>query len=195
MHNKLKKTRILFIFIITILIGTIITSEAQAQPRNLTVEIFGPERFADIWLGISTGGYDVVAVRGKELNFRVFVKNGMADRSLHNLEIMPRDFPFEIESIIPRRIEQLKPMEIVIFRVNTTIPEDAEIGIYRYIFDVKSDEFPTGVFELNDEIKVVKRLRTELYTLYALLSIIILAILFYRKWEISKQGKKKSKKK
>ena len=195
MHNKLKKTRILFIFIITILIGTIITSESQAQPRNLTVEIFGPERFADIWLGISTGGYDVVAVRGKELNFRVFVKNGMADRSLHNLEIMPRDFPFEIESIIPRRIEQLKPMEIVIFRVNTTIPEDAEIGRYRYVFDVKSDEFPTGVFELIDEIKVVKRLRTELYSLYALISIIILAILFYRKWEISKQGKKKSKKK
>lgn len=195
MYSKLKKTKIIILFTLIIIISILVTNETKAQPRNLSVEIFGPERFADIWLGISTGGYDVVAVRGKELNFRVFVKNGMADRSLHNLEIIPSDFPFEIESIRPRKIEQLKPMEIIIFRVNATIPEDAEIGRYRYTYDVKSDEFPTGVFQLNDEIKVVKRLNVELYAIYAITSIIILAILFYRKWEIAKQGKKKSKKK
>ena len=103
-----------------------------AEPRNLTVTVFGPEIYADIWLGISTGGYDVVGEKGKDLVFRVFVKNGMTDRSLHNVELVPTDFPFEINSITPRIVEQLKPMEIVVYHVNCSVPEDVNSALYGY---------------------------------------------------------------
>jgi uncharacterized membrane protein len=85
-------------------------------------------------------------------------------------------------------------MEIVIFWVNTTIPANATIGRYPIMFDVSSDEFPAGVFSLSSEIKVVKNIKVWLYALYALITLLILAVFFYRKRKIILEDKKFSKK-
>lgn len=143
--------------------------------------------YSDIWLGVSTGGYDLIAKKGETYGFEVFVKNGMNNLSMHNLEIIPKDMQFNLNSITPKKIEQIKPMEIRVFYVNVTIPQEIISAKYSVKFDLISDEFPAGIFSLETEIKVVDRIKIELYLFYTFLILLILFLLFYRKW---KQNKK-----
>jgi hypothetical protein len=131
---------------------------ASAEIQNVSLTVIGEQDYSDIFLGISTGGYDLLAEKGSSFAFEVFVKNGMPDRALHKIAISPASFPFPINSITPKTIEEVKPMEIVMFIVNTTIPADAAIGKYSVSFDVSSDEFPVGVFFLSTEIKVLNKI-------------------------------------
>jgi hypothetical protein len=168
---------------------------AQAAIENASLTVISEQDYSDIFLGISTGGYDLLAERGSSFAFEVFVKNGMPDRALHNIAISPANFPFGINSITPKMIGEVKPMEIVMFIVNTTIPADAQVGKYSVSFDVSSTEFPTGVFWLSTEIKVLNRINTGLYAFYAAVTIALLALLFYRKRKIALQAVDTSKKK
>jgi uncharacterized membrane protein len=159
----------------------------NAEARNLTVNIVTPGSYADIWLGVSTGGYNLIAEKGETYAFRVYVKNGMANKSLHNIGISPKtEFPFQVNSITPKTIDQLKPMEIRVYEVNITIPENTTEKKYNAAFDVFADEFPIGVFSLGGEkeqIDVVKKINTLLYIFLGILTIIILGLLFYRKYK------------
>lgn len=162
--------------------------------KELNVTVVRPSDYSDIWLGVSTGGYRLISEKGSSYTFRVFIKNGMSNRSLHNVEAIPSNFPFEINSITPKYIEQLKPMEIRIYYVNVSIPENTERGTYPIKFDVSCIEFPMGVFSLESEIKVVDRIKKEFYIVYVLLMIIILILLFYRKHKIKKINEKEKRK-
>jgi len=186
------KVHILISLLILSIVIVIVTGIADA--KELEVTIVKPGDYSDIWLGVSTGGYRLITEKGSSYELRVFIKNGMSNRSLHNVEIIPNNFPFEINSITPKYIEQLKPMEIRIYYVNVSIPEDAEKGTYPIKFDVSSSEFPIGVFSLESEIKVVNRLRKEFYALYVLIMVIILILLFYRKFKIKKINEKEKRK-
>jgi uncharacterized membrane protein len=104
-----------------------------------------------------------------------------------NLEISQREFPFPIESITPKKIEMLKPMEIVRFMVTTTIPTDTQQGIYSYTFDVWSDQFPIGIFTYSDRLMVVDNINYALYGTMAFLSIAIVVVLIWRKYQLSRQ--------
>lgn len=183
-----------FLAILTTFIFLSCTSQVMAAFANISIISYSDQDYSDIWLGISTGGYGLMAQRGNDYVFRIFVKNGMAERSLNNVVISSETFPFKINSITPKKIEQIKPMEIVIYNVNITVPNNATQGKYPFIFDVESEEFPTGVFKLSEEIKIMKRINVELYAAYLLISIILLAVLFYRKRKIALQDKNKSKK-
>ncbi|OGJ21229.1 hypothetical protein A3K73_02310 [Candidatus Pacearchaeota archaeon RBG_13_36_9] len=180
-------------YILTILLIFFLVLEV-ASAKELNVTIVQPGYYSDIWLGVSTGGYRLITEKGSSYELRVFVKNGMSNRSLHNVEIIPNNFPFEINSITPKYIEQLKPMEIRIYYVNVSIPETEEKGTYPIKFEVSSDEFPIGVFSLESEIKVINRLKKEFYILYVLIMVIILILLFYRKFKIKKINEKEKRK-
>ena len=167
---------------------------AEAAIKNATVTVLTEQDYSDIWLGISTGGYDLITELSSTYEFRVFVKNGMPERALHNVKIAPNNFPFAINSITPSSFQEIKPMEIVIFWVNTSIPSNATVGKYAIRFDVSSDEFPAGVFSLSSEIKVVKNIKTWLYALYAFITLLILVVFFYRKRKILLEEKKLGRK-
>jgi uncharacterized membrane protein len=159
----------------------------SAQVRNLTVQVYGPSDFANVWLGISGGGYQLIAEKGKPFTFEIFVKNGMPNASMTNLEIAPREFPFPIEGITPKKMEMIKPMEIVRFVVTTTIPADSQQGYYNYAFDVSSDQFPIGIFTYSDRFKVVDNINYPLYGAMAFISVAIIAVLLWRKYQLSRQ--------
>jgi uncharacterized membrane protein len=184
--EKTKKRLLIISFIFLI----IFTNLVQAEIRNLTVTISGPADYSSIWLGISTGGYKILAEKGNDYTFRVFIKNGMDNRSLHNVQISPKEnFSFKINSITPQSIEQLKPMEIRIYYVNISIPENTTEKKYPIFFDVSADEFPIGVFSLGGEkekLEVVRKINTPLYVFLGIISALILALLFYRKFKQSK---------
>jgi len=182
------------VYVIYIIIGILLSIMVSAGIENVELETFTDNDYSDIWLGFSDGGYLLMAKAGTDYSFRIFVKNGMADESLHNVEISPKEFPFDINSITPKTIEQLKPMEIRIFTVNASIPKDSEEKRYPISFDVKSDEFPKNVFIFNSEIKVVRRVKNELYIFYMLIIIALFVLLFYRKHMIKKQDNEKRKK-
>ncbi|MGY4884711.1 MAG: hypothetical protein ACP5NZ_04000 [Nanobdellota archaeon] len=178
----MKRTIILILFIFLFFMPFLsakITSANVTDISNMT--------YSDIWLGVSTGGYDLIAKKGETFEFEIFVKNGMNNRSLHNLGISPDEMKFQVNSITPKIIDQIKPMEIRVFVVNVTVPKDLLSAKYPIKFNVFSDEFPIGVFSLESEIKAVDRIKVELYIFYTLLIFIILMWLFYRKW---KQNKK-----
>jgi uncharacterized membrane protein len=179
---NMKRAIILILFISLLFIPF---SSAAITGANVTY--IGNKSYSDIWLGVSTGGYDLIAEKGETFEFEVFVKNGMTNRSMHNLQIIPKDMQFPVNSITPKIIEQIKPMEIIIFRVNVTIPSEIPSAKYTVKFDLASLEFPAGIFSLETEIKVVDRIRVELYLFYTFLILFILFWLFYRKW---KQNKK-----
>ncbi len=160
---------------------------SSAAITSVDVDSLSNKSYSHIWLGVSTGGYDLIAEKETYYEFRVFIKNGMANESMHNLEIIPSEIPFTVNSITPKSIEQIKPMEIRIFYVNATIPPEISPGKYPVKFDLVSNEFPIGVFFLQSEVKIVERVKIELYLFYSLLIVIILFWLFYRKW---KQNKK-----
>jgi uncharacterized membrane protein len=187
--EKIKKS-VIGIFL---LFGLIIfsTSQVNAEIQNVSVTVLtNLNQFSGIWLGISTGGYKILAERGHDYTFRVFIKNGMDNRSLHNIGISPKEnFSFKVNGITPNLIEQLKPMEIRIYYVNITIPENTTEKKYPILFDVIADEFPIGVFSLGGEkeqLEVVRKINMPLYVFFAIVSIIILALLFYRKYKQSK---------
>ena len=158
----------------------------NVNARELNVSIIDSAGYSDIWLGISIGGYKLIAEQGSNYTFRVFIKNGMNNRSLNNVEISPNNLPFEITSIIPKSIGQLKPMEIRIYNVNVSIPQNTKTGKYPIKFDISSNEFPKGLFFLDSEIKVVREIKTYVYIIYAFFIGVILALLFYRKFKQSK---------
>jgi uncharacterized membrane protein len=161
---------------------------ASAAITSMNVTKVNPSDYSDIWLGVSTGGYKLIAEKGSSFTFELFIKNGMNIRSLHDVKISPSsDFQFNVTDITPKSIDQLKPMEIRFYLVNITIPEDTPEGKYPLLFDVSSAEFPQGVFSLKDEIKIVRRINTELYIAYAVLSVLIIAFLIYRKIRLGKQ--------
>jgi uncharacterized membrane protein len=190
--QKTKKTSLtlsLFLLFFTLAL----CESALAQERNLTVKIYTPLDFTDIWLGTSTGGYDLIAEKGTNYTFEIFVKNGMNNRSLHNVYLGPNNFPFEINSITPQIIENIKPMEIKRYFVNVSVPLNATEGKYQIKFDIGADEFPMGIFMLENELQVVRKLKTGLYATYAAISIIILALFFFRKYKLSKQKSTKMK--
>jgi len=149
--------------------------------------------FNDIWLGTSTGGYDLIAEKNTTYAFKVFVKNGMTNRSLNNIYIEPSNLPFKVNSITPKTFEQLKPMEIKIYMVNITIPENATVGKYTLDFDIVSNEFPPGVFRLEHDLKVVTKINNGLYIFYVLITVAILIWFFFRKGKIWKEEKGKKK--
>lgn len=159
----------------------------SVDARELNTRIVDVGNYSDIWLGISTGGYKLIAEKGSSYTFRIFIKNGMADRSLNNVELFPTNFPLNITSITPRSIEQLKPMEIRIYYINVSVPEDLEPKKYPINFDVASNEFPRGVFSLQSEIKVVRKINTWVYITYAVLIVAILGLLFYRKFKQNRE--------
>ena len=173
--------------VITLFAVLFFIPSASAAITDVNVTYMLNKSYSDVWLGVSTGGYNLIAEKGETYEFRVFVKNGMSNRSMHNLEIIPADFPFSVNSITPRTIEQIKPMEIRIFYVNVTIPPNLISAKYPIKFNLVSEEFPVGVFSLESEIKVVDRIKVELYLFYTFLILFILTLLFYRKW---KQNKK-----
>lgn len=158
----------------------------NVDARELNVSIVDTSGYSDIWLGISTGGYKLIAEQGSNYTFRVFIKNGMNNRSLNNVEISQNNLPFEITSITPKSIGQLKPMEIRIYNVNVSIPQNTQTGKYPIKFDVSCNEFPKGLFFLESEIKVVREIKTSVYILYAFFIAVILALLFYRKFKQSR---------
>jgi hypothetical protein len=160
---------------------------SSAAIIDVNVTDISNKSYSDIWLGVSTGGYNLIAEKGETYEFRVFVKNGMANTSMHNLEIIPIDMQFPVNSITPKVMDQIKPMEIRIFYVNVTIPSNILSTKYPIKFGLVSEEFPVGIFSLESEIKVVDRIKVELYIFYTLLILLILFLLFYRKW---KQNKK-----
>jgi uncharacterized membrane protein len=165
----------------------LLTSAISVNARELKISIIDVGNFSDIWLGISTGGYKLIAEKGSSYTFRIFIKNGMANRSLNNVELSPNSLPFNLTSITPRSIEQLKPMEIRIYYVNVSIPGNTETGKYPIKFDIASNEFPRGVFSLESEIKVVRKINTWVYVIYVILIVAILGLLFYRKLKQSKE--------
>lgn len=175
--NKL----ILFIFLIFILQSTV-----YAETRELGVKIYGPQDFSDIWLGISTGGYRLLAEKGTDYNFRIFIKNGMSERAINNFQIIEEEFPFKVKDINPRSFEQIKPMEVVIIWVSAEIPEDTSRGVYPLKFGCSAVEFPQGVFTLESEIKVVKKIRKIYYPIYTIIILGLIALLIYRKYKIKK---------
>ena len=175
------------VIILILLVSLFFIPFLSAGITGVNVTDISNKSYADIWLGVSTGGYDLIAEKGETFEFEVFVKNGMANQSLHNLEIIPKDMSFTVNSITPKLIEQIKPMEIVIFNVNVTIPSETPSAKYLVKFDLLSGEFPVGIFSLETEIKVVDRIKVELYIFYTFLIILIIFWLFYRKW---KQNKK-----
>jgi len=160
---------------------------SSAAITSVDIDSLSNKSYSHIWLGISTGGYDLMAEKGNTYEFRVFVKNGMSNQSMHNLEIIPADLQFPVNSITPKTIEQVKPMEIRIFYVNVTIPSDIPPGKIPIKFDLVSNEFPVGIFSLESEIKVMDKANIGLYLFYTFLILLILFWLFYRKW---KQNKK-----
>lgn len=156
--------------------------------QDVTVDVLGEKNYSDIWLGISTGGYKLIAEKGEDFIFDVYIKNGMNEKSLHNVEIAPtEDFPFKVNEITPKSIEQLKPMEIRRYLVNISIGADVANGKYPIKFDVLSLEFPRGVFSMNEEIEIVRHIKWWIYILYGLASLLILAILIYRKIKMGKR--------
>ena len=160
---------------------------------NVTVTSLTEQDYSSIWLGISTGGYELITPIGQDYVFRIFVKNGMGNRSLHNLSISANNFTFQVNDIKPKIVEQIKPMEIIVFYVNATIPPDTKEGRYVLNMDVYSYEFPKGVFKLSSEIKVVKHINTLLYGTYAAIAVLLLVWLFIRKYKISKEDKGKKR--
>ncbi len=190
--KTVSKQVIIFSFIISLAI-LFLSNNVYAAERNLSVKIYTPQDFSDIWLGVSTGGYKIIAEKGTDYTFEIFVKNGMNNRSLHNVFFSQKDFPFEVNSITPKVFEDIKPMEIKRAWVNVSIPENATEGDYKIKFDIESDEFPKGIFVLESELKVVRKIKTGLYLTYAAISIILLIILFYRKFKIEKEGRTKRK--
>ena len=170
----MKKMVLAMIFLVLIM---------QVQGKNLTVKVTNPSAYSDVWLGISTGDYKLVAEQGKDFEFKIYVKNGMAKRAINNLELHPRELAFQLNSITPKLFEQVKPMEIVTFTLNVSIPKDA-IGKYPIILEPSADEFPQGVFQLKDEIQIVSRIRYELYAMYTLMIIAIFVALFVRKYRL-----------
>jgi uncharacterized membrane protein len=179
---NMKKIRIIFLLTSLFFIPLASAAITDANVTDIT-----HKSYSDIWLGVSTGGYDLIAKKGETFEFEVFVKNGMNNRSLHDLEILPVDIPFPVNSITPKIINQIKPMEIRIFYVNVTIPKNISSGKYPIKFNLISDEFPPGIFSLETEIKAVDRIKVELYLFYTFLILFIIFLLFYRKW---KQNKK-----
>ena len=169
-----------------VLIILLILSIGIAGAKELNVSIVNPGDYSDIWLGVSTGGYKLITERGSSYTFRIFIKNGMNNRSLNNVEMVPSNFPFEINSITPKYIEQIKPMEIRIYYVNVSVPETEATGTYPIKVDISSSEFPIGVFSLESEIKVVRKIRTSIYVIYATIIVLILFLLFYRKFKQNK---------
>jgi hypothetical protein len=183
--RKINMKKIVILFMLSAFLFFIPFSSAAITDANVTD--ITHKSYSDIWLGVSTGGYDLIAEKGETYEFEVFVKNGMNNRSLHNLEIIPVDMQFPLNSITPKLAEQIKPMEIRVFYVNVTIPEEIPSGKYPIKFDLRSNEFPAGIFYLETEVKAVDRIKVELYLFYTLLILFILFWLFYRKW---KQNKK-----
>jgi len=161
--------------------------QVNAGFSNITVVSLTEKNYSNIWLGISTGGYALITPINNSYTFRIFVKNGMGDASMHNLAIAPRNFPFQVNSIKPKTIDQIKPMEIVIFYVNATIPENATLGKYPIIFDVYADEFPSDVFKLSSEITVVQKIDYVQYGIYLLIAIGLIIWLFVRKNRMLKE--------
>lgn len=186
-QTKKQKVKKISKYCIILVLLTFLAGIAEAAIKNESIKVLIDQDYSDIWFGISTGGYKLLAEKDSSFSFRIFIKNGMSDRSLHNVEISPNNLLFNVNSITPKSIEQLKPMEIRIFFVNITIPPDIEEGKYPLNFDVSSDEFPRGVFRLDSELKVVRKIRTELYILYIAVIIGILVLLFYRKLQQNKQ--------
>lgn len=174
------------VIILTLLVSICFIPLCSAGITNANVSFLN-KSYSNIWLGVSTGGYDLIAKKGETYGFEVFVKNGMNNQSLHNLEIISTDMQFTLNSITPKIIDQIKPMEIRIFYVNVTIPSNISSGKYPVKFDLRSEEFPVGVFSLETEIKAVDRIKIELYLFYTLLILIILILLFYRKWKQNKR--------
>lgn len=189
---EIKKNNVKNIIIVSAIIVVLflLPMNVHAQARNLTVKIYTPLDFNNIWLGTSTGGYDLIAEQGTDYVFEIFVKNGMNNMSLHNVYMTPKDFPFEVKSITPKKFEELKPMEIKRYWVHIFVPSNSTEGKYPINFDIGSDEFPPGIFILENEIKVVRKIRTGVYITYAAISIILIAILIYRKIKIRKQATK-----
>ena len=159
---------------------------SYAGITNANVTSLTEVDYSNIWFGISNGGYQLLAARGSEFVFRVFVKNGMSDRSLNNVLLHTEQLPFQVNKVTPLEIDQLKPMEIGIFWINVTIPEDAQVGIHPLSIDVSSDEFPVGVFRLGTQITVKKRIPIELYVFYACLTLALIIFTFVRKRRIDK---------
>ncbi len=159
----------------------------NAEITNTSVTVMNSQGYSDIWLGISTGGYKLIAEKGSSYTFRIFIKNGMANSSLNNIELFPSNLSLDIISITPKSIEQLKPMEIRIYYVNVSIPENTETRKYPIKFDVASKEFPRGIFSLQSEIKIVRKINTWAYIIYVILIAAILTELFYRKFKQSKE--------
>jgi len=181
---------LMWVLILIVILSTS-SNNVSAVSKNLSVKIYTPLDFTSIWLGISTGGYDVMTERGTTYTYRVFIKNGMNNNSLQNIYIIPNNLPFKVNSITPKSFEQLKPMEIKIYLVNITIPKNATIGKYTMNFDVASDEFPPGIFRLQHELKVVDKINIGLYVAFVLITVIILVWFFIRKTKIWKEDKGK----
>lgn len=182
-HNKFNPIRTQNVLVFLLLTITLIPS-AHAAFKNTSVTLLTNQSYADVWMGLSTGGYRLLTERGLDYEFRVFIKNGMNDRSIHNLQVSSQSFPFNIKKITPEKIEQLRPMEIKIVYVVVEIPEGSDIGTYPFEFDFSSNEFPTGVFKLAGEIKVVKKLPKYLYPIYTTIILGLVVLLLYRKRRI-----------
>jgi hypothetical protein len=181
------KNKISFIIVLSFIISLIFfISSSEAVITNTSISVLTEQDYSQIWFGMSTGGYNLISEKNKDYIFSIYVKNGMAKTSLNNVELSS-DSEFKINSITPKSVEQLKPLEIRIFIVNMTIPKDIKSGKYPLVFDVSTKEFPVGIFKLNTEIKIVDRIKYELYFIYTFLIILILIILFYRKIKLDKE--------
>jgi uncharacterized membrane protein len=187
MTRKSTITTIRFIEFLVLTILVMILLPQNVFAKNLSVVVSGPSDYSSIWLGISTGGYQILTPAGSTYALKIYVKNGMNNRSLHNIQILTDTFPFPVNTVKPKSFEQVKPMEIVVFTINMTVPSNTTLGDHQFLCDVTADEFPAGIFKLQDKITVVKRIRWELYILYTLLCIAILVALFYRKYKLRKE--------
>jgi uncharacterized membrane protein len=176
-------------YLLPIMLVLIMLASSVCSARNLTVTVVNPADYSSIWLGISTGGYELIAEQNKDYQFDIFVKNGMNNRSLNNLLIIPSTLPFRINSMKPEAIDQLKPMEIQRFIVNVTIPNNATIGKYKIEFDVASNEFPIGVFKFSGELKVVKSINWVIMFIESFFIILVLVLLVIRKLRINNEAK------
>jgi uncharacterized membrane protein len=180
----------LFIVLLFILTIPATTSQVNTIQKNLTVKIYTPLDFSNIYIGISDGGYRLIAEKGTVYNFRVFVKNGMTNMSFHNIRLEKNKAPFKIVKLYPENVDQLKPLEITIFYVDVEIPENTSKKNYPISFDLASEEFPGGVFQFESEIRVVDRIKTEYYPIYSAIIIAFIILVIYRKMKFNKTNKK-----
>jgi len=157
----------------------LIAASVFAGIENVNVTVIKAQDYSNIWLGFSTGGYDLIAEKGTDFVFKLYVKNGMPDDSINNIKVSPQGF--DVNSITPKTIEYVKPMEIVIFTVNMTVTDTT--GTIPANFDISADQFPKGVFTLESEIEVVEEHNIFMYATYTILIIAIITTLIYRKYK------------